>query len=43
MSIFPAVKLRIGATYSAFVATPFKLEPVALITILDAGCDFAPA
>ena len=39
----PVIKLRIGAIYRAFGATPDSEEPVALITMDEAGCDTAPA
>jgi len=38
-----AVALRIGATYNALLETPDKAVPDALMTILEAGCEIAPA
>lgn len=34
---------RTGAIYNAFCATPFIVEPVALIMIVLAGCEDCPA
>ena len=38
-----AVAFRTGAMYNAFVEIPDKAVPDAFRTILDAGCDTAPA
>jgi hypothetical protein len=43
ISKVPVIKLRIGAIYRAFGATPDNDEPVALITMDEAGCEIAPA
>ena len=37
ISNVPDIRLRIGAIYRAFVATPESEDPVALITIDEAG------
>ena len=39
----PDIRLRIGAMYRAFGATPDSEDPVALIIIDDAGCEITPA
>ena len=43
INIFPEIRLRIGAIYKAFGATPDNDDPVALITIDEAGCEITPA
>jgi hypothetical protein len=43
ISNVPVIKLRIGAIYRAFGATPDNEEPVALITMDEAGCAIIPA
>jgi hypothetical protein len=43
INIFPEIRLRTGAIYKAFGATPDKDDPVALITMDEAGCDMIPA
>ena len=42
ISTLPLLRLRTGATVNP-LDIPFRVEPVALIMMLDAGCETAPA